>query len=214
MGYYLASLLISMGIQVKIIEVDTERCEQLSGLLPQAVIINGDASDQELLIEEGIDHCAAFITLTGMDEGNIFLSLFAKSRTDAKIVTKINHISFDSIVNTFQLGSIICPKSITADYIVRYARALENSIGSNVETLYKVINKKAEALEFVINKDCPFTGVPLEQLKLKDNLLIASINHNGTISTPRGKSFFSIGDTVVVVTTQKGLCDIRDILRG
>ena len=213
-AYYLAEQLLNMGINVKIVEKDTERCERLSELLPKAVIINGDATNQEVLIEEGIAYCESFVSLTGIDEGNIFLSLFAKGCSKAKIITKINRISFDEIINTFNLGTLIYPKYITSEYIIRYVRAMQNSIGSNVETLYRIIENKVEALEFIISEDAPVVGIPIEELNIKDNILIACINHKGEIITPNGKTKISVGDSVIVVTTQKGLQDIKDILRG
>ncbi|MDD2957590.1 MAG: Trk system potassium transporter TrkA [Lachnospiraceae bacterium] len=213
-AYYLAKQLLNMGIDVKIIESNKNRCEQLSDLLPKAVIINGDATNQEVMIEEGVTHCEAFVSLTGIDEANIFLSLFAKNRSKAKIVTKINRISFDDIINTFNLGSLIYPKFITAEYIVRYVRAMQNTIGSNVETLYRIIENKVEALEFHINEEAPVIGIPLEKLDLKENLLIACINRSGEIISPNGKTQIEMGDTVVIVTTQKALHDIKDILKN
>ncbi len=213
-AYYLAEQLLNMGINVKIVEKDKERCERLSELLPKAVIINGDATNQEVLIEEGIAYCESFVSLTGIDEGNIFLSLFAKGCSKAKIITKINRISFDEIINTFNLGTLIYPKYITSEYIIRYVRAMQNSIGSNVETLYRIIENKVEALEFIISEDAPVVGIPIEELNIKDNILIACINHKGEIITPNGKTKISVGDSVIVVTTQKGLQDIKDILRG
>lgn len=213
-AFYLADQLINMGIAVKIVEKDKARCEQLSELLPKAVIINGDATNQDVLIEEGIAYCEAFVSLTGIDEGNIFLSLFAKSNSKAKIITKINRISFDKIINTFNLGSLIYPKFITAEYIIRYVRATQNSIGSNVETLYRIIENKVEALEFIITEEnSPVVNVPLEELPMKENILIACINHGGKIIAPNGKSKIQKDDTVIIVTTQKNLQDIRDILQ-
>lgn len=213
-AYYLAVQLIKMGVSVKIIEQDMKRCEELSKLLPEAMIINGDATNQEVLEEEGISSCSSFVSLTGIDEGNIFLSLFVKNRSNAKVITKINRISFDDIVGTFNLGSIIYPKHITAEYIVRYVRALQNSIGSNVETLYKIVNKKAEALEFIIQEDAPVTDIPLEEIELKDDILVACINSNGKIIIPNGRTRIKVGDTVVVVSTRTGLHDIKDILKN
>ncbi len=214
-AYYLSQQLISMGIDVKIVEQNRERCEELSELLPKAVIINGDATNQDVLLEEGVAHSEAFVSLTGIDEGNIFLSLFAKKTGNAKIITKINRISFDNIIDTFNLGSIISPKFITAEYIVRYVRAMQNSIGSNnVQTLYNIIENKVEALEFRINDESDIMGVPLEKLNLKDNILIACINHGGQIITPNGQTEIHKGDTVIVITTQKGLQDFKDILKN
>lgn len=213
-AYYLAQQLINMGIEVKIIEKNHPRCEELSSLLPKAIIINGDGTDKDTLLEEDIDHCSAFVSLTGIDEANIFLSLFAKSRSNAKLITKVNRISFDDIVENFNLGSIIYPKFITAEYIVRYVRALQNGIGSNVETLYRIVNKKAEALEFKIQPGAPVIGIPLQSLNIKDNILVACINHKGKIIIPNGQSVISVRDTVVVIAVDKGLDDIKDILKA
>lgn len=212
-AFYLAEQLSGSGIAVKIIERDKLRCDELSELLPKATIINGDATDQEVLLEEGIRNCDSVVTLTGIDEANIFLSLFAKSCSKAKVITKIDRIAFNEIIGTFDLGSLINPKSITAEYIIRYVRAMQNSIGSKVEALYRIIENKAEALEFIVSKDSPVVGIPLERMTLKKNLLIGCINHEGKIIIPNGKSVIEGGDTVIVVTTQTGLNDIKDILR-
>lgn len=211
-SYYLASQLLSMGISVKIIELKKERCEELSVLLPKAVIINGDAIDQNILMEEDLKHAQAFVSLTNIDEGNILLSLFAKSESNAKIITKINRISFDNVISNLNLGSVIYPKHVTAEYILRYVRAMQNSIGSNIETLYQLIEDKVEALEFVIRQDAPVIGIPLEKLNLKKNLLLCSINRKGQIITPRGQDMMQLGDTVIIVTSHHRLDDIADIL--
>ena len=211
-SYYLASQLLSMGISVKIIELKKERCEELSVLLPKAVIINGDAIDQNILMEEDLKHAQAFVSLTNIDEENILLSLFAKSESNAKIITKINRISFDNVISNLNLGSVIYPKHVTAEYILRYVRAMQNSIGSNIETLYQLIEDKVEALEFLIRQDAPVIGIPLEKLNLKKNLLLCSINRKGQIITPRGQDMMQLGDTVIIVTSHHGLDDIADIL--
>lgn len=212
-GYYLAEQLLKVGISVKIIEHDHKRCEELSELLPKATIIYGDATNQDVLLEEGISRCDSFVSLTGIDEGNIFLSLFAQNCSKGKVITKINRINFDDIISTFNLGSMIYPKKITAEYIVRYVRAMQNSEGSNVESLYQLIENKVEALEFVIHKASNITGVPLQELSLKRNLLIGCINRRGKILIPKGQTTIEVGDTVVVITTQKGLDDITDIIQ-
>lgn len=212
-AYYLGKQLTEMNIGVEIIELKKERCEQLSELLPKAVIIQGDATNKDLLLEEGVATAHAFVTLTNYDEENILLSLFVKTVSEAKIVAKINRISFDDVINKLDIGSIIYPKYITAYAILQYVRAMGNSIGSNVKTLYKIIDNKAEALEFAVSKDAPVVGVPLEKLDLKQNLLVCCINRNGQIITPNGQDTINAGDTVIVVTTNKGLRDIKDILR-
>ena len=212
MTYYLAEILLKMGIRVKIVEVDRDKCETLSETLPKATIINGDATNQEILKEEGIGGCDSFVSLTGIDETNIFLSLYAKTMTSGKVITKIDRISFDDIIHTFSPGSLIYPDKIAADYIVSYVRAMQNSIGSNVETLIKLNGGRVEALEFKISKGSPIVGVPLMQLNLKRDILIGCINRKGTIIIPKGQSVIEEGDTVIVVTTKSGLSDIKDIL--
>ncbi len=210
---YLAKLLAPMRIRVKIIERDKNRCEQLSELLPDALIIHGDGSSRDLLLAEGLNRVEGFVTLTSMDEENVFLALFAKENSSAKLVTKINRITFDEIINQMDLGSLIHPKYITADYILQHVRAMQNSIGSNVETLYHILDGKAEALEFLIREDSEVTNVNLMDISLKDNLLIGCINRRGKIRIPRGQDQIRKGDTVIVVTSHKGLHDIRDILK-
>lgn len=212
-AYYLAKQLIPLGIKVKIIEKEYVRCEELSSVLPEAVIIHGDATDKDVLLEEGIENCTSFVSLTGIDEENVFLSLYAKSVSNAKIVTKINRISFDDIIEKFDLGSLIYPKNITAEYIVRYARALQNSYGSNVETLYKIIHGEAEALEFLVRDESAMTGITLEELDIKNGVLLACIIRYGKVIIPNGKSTLMKNDSVIVVTTITGMQNLEDILK-
>lgn len=212
--FYLAKQLMSMGIRVKIIERDRDRCEELCELLPQATIVNGDGTDRSVLMEEGIEQTSAFVSMTNLDEENIMLSLFAKTvAPKAKTVTRVHRMSYDELLSTLDVGSIIYPHYTTAEDIVRYVRAMSNSLGSNVETLYKLIGDRAEALEFLIHENSPVVGIPLQQLNLKPNMLIACINRKGEIITPRGQDKIQVGDTVIVITTNTGLHDIRDILR-
>ena len=212
--HYLCRLLEDTKIKIKIIERDEERCRQLSELLPKAMIIHGDGTDEQLLLEEGIRQTEALASLTGFDEENIMLSLYASSQSKAKLITKVNKIAFENVINSLNLGSLIQPKMLTAEIILQYVRAMQNSMGSsNIETLYKIAADKAEALEFRVKEGSPVLGIPLEKLKLIDNLLVACINRGGTIITPRGKDTVEAGDTVIVVTTHTGLNDLTDILR-
>ena len=212
-SYYLAKQLLPMGVGIKIIEQSKERCNELSELLPQAMIIHGDGTDRNLLDEEGLPRIHAFVSWTSLDEENIMLSLYAKSVSKAKTITKVHRISYDEIIDSLDLGSVLYPKNITAEYILQYVRAMQNSIGSNVETLYRLIENKVEALEFRVNEQSELVGVPLKELRLKDNLLIACINRKGIIITPGGQDSIMLGDTVVVVTTNQGFHDLKDILR-
>ncbi len=212
-AHYLAKDLLKVGYRVRIIERDMTRCEYLTEVVPGADIINGDGSDEGFLLQEGLTYADSVVSLTGLDEENIFLSLFAKKHSTAKLIAKVNKIAFNDVVNSLDIDSVIYPKYLTADYIVQYVRARQNSIGSNVETLYKLFEGRAEALEFTIKEASEVTDVPLMNLNLKPNLLICCINRHGKILTPRGQNTIKVGDTVIVVTTNRGLDDIRDILK-
>lgn len=211
--YYLCERLHRAGISATIIEKDKKRCEELCTLWPDTIVINGDAVDQEVLIEEGLEQAGAFVALTNLDEENILLSLFAKTMNKGKLVTKINRIDFDDVVKHLDLDTIIYPKNITSDMIVRYVRAMSNTIGSNVETLYSVIKGKVEAAEFIVKEDSPVTGKPIMELKLKPNLLVAAILRGKTVIIPRGQDVIQPGDAVIVVSAPAMLHDITDILR-
>ncbi|MGN1015165.1 MAG: Trk system potassium transporter TrkA [Butyricicoccus sp.] len=212
-AFYLARRLLRMKMDVRIIEKKWERCQELSELLPAATIICGDGTDRQLLLEEGLAETEAFVALTDMDEENILLTLYAQSISRAKLVTKVNRIDFNDIIDRLDIGSVIYPKYMAADYILQYVRAMYNSLDSNVETLYQILDNRAEALEFSIREASEITGVPLCDLQLKPNILIGSINRRGKVLIPRGQDCIEVGDTVVVITSQKGLRNIKDILR-
>lgn len=213
-SYYLASLLIRAGISVKIIEINFQRCEELSTLLPEAVIINGDGTDQELLREAGIESTEAFVPLTGIDEENILLTLHAKQVSNAKVIPKINRITFTDVINQLDLGSVIYPKYITSEAIIAYVRAKTASQDSNIETMYHMFNQRAEAIEFRVSENSAVTGTPLKDLSLKKDLLIACIVRQGTTIIPCGTDEIRMDDTVVIVTTHSGFNDIQDILKS
>ena len=151
-AYYLAKQLLHMGISVKIIEIDKARCEELSILLPKAVIINGDGTNEDLLKEEGIEYTESFVALTGIDEENILLTLYARQVSDAKVITKINRITFKDVISNLDLGSVIYPRYITSETIIAYVRAKKNSMGSDIETLYHMFDHRAEAIEFRVRE--------------------------------------------------------------
>ena len=212
-GFYLCDMLLSAGISVKMIEKRFDRCEFLSEQFPKASIIHGDGSNQQLLLEEDIESAEGLVALTDFDEENVFLSLYGKKAGVRKIVTKINRIAFEEVLETLDLDTVIHPRSLTAEYILQYVRARRNSYDSNVETLHWIVDNKAEALEFHIGESFRMKGVPLAQIRLKDNILVAGINRNGKIILPRGQDVMQAGDTVIIVTTRRGLNDIHDILR-
>lgn len=211
-AYYLAKQLLAMGIDVKIIEKDKARCEELSILLPKAIIINGDGTDEDLLKEEGLQTVESFVPLTGIDEENIVLTLYARRVSSAKVITKVNRINFKNVIASLDLGSVVYPKHITAEAIVAYVRAKNNSRGSNIETLYHLFDQRVEAIEFRVNEKSDLTDVPLMKLNLKKDLLISFINRNGRIILPNGQESIKVGDTVMIVTTHTGFKDLKDIL--
>ena len=213
-SYYLAQELLHAGISVKIIEQNRNRCEELSVLLPKAVIINGDGTDEALLKEEGIERADSFVPLTGIDEVNIILTLYAKKISDAKVITKINRMNFKSVVNSLELGSVIYPRYITAEAIVAYVRARSESRNNSIETLYHLFDHRVEAIEFVVDESSEVTGRPLMEMRqqMKKELLIAFINRNGHIIIPGGSDTIEVGDTVMIVTKHTGLQKLTDIL--
>lgn len=213
-SYYLAKQLIAMGIDVKIIEQNKERCEELSILLPEAIIINGDGTDEEVLREEGIEYAQAFIPLTDIDEENIMLTLHAKQVSNAKLITKINRSTFKNVISKLDLGSVIYPRYITSEAIIAYVRAKKNSTNSNIETLYHMFDNRAEAIEFRVDEPSSITGIPLKDLMLKNDLLVSFIYRNGKVQIPSGLDTIEVGDTVMIVTTHTGLDNIQDIIRS
>ena len=212
-SFYLAQQLLQSGMNVKIIEHNYEKCEDLCETLPKATIIHGDATEHGLLIEEGIETADATVALTGMDEENIIISLFAKMKGVQKIVAKINEDSRVLMVDGMGIHSIVSAKNVTADTILSYVRARQNSMeNENVETMYKLVNGRVEAAEFIIKKESRYTNVPLKDLKLKKNNLIACIVRKGQIIIPGGNDHMEIGDNVIVVTMQHKLSVLKDIL--
>ncbi len=214
-GYYLAKDLLSHGIRVRIVEQDAARCETLAASLPEATILHGDGTDHKLLLSEGLQMAESFVSLTNLDEENVLLSLFAKRHSQAKLVTKINRLEFGDILDVLDgvdFGSIIYPKYLTCDFILQYVRALQNASGNNIKTLYRILDDRVEALEFTVHEPSAATGVPLAQLRLKPNQLICCITRGDQIIIPGGGDQIQVGDSVIVVTLNHGLRDIRDIL--
>ena len=212
-AYYLASQLCNLGMNVKIIERNRERCEELCELLPKATIINGDATEHDLLIEEGIEKTDAFIALTGMDEENIIMSLFASKQSVSKVIVKINEDRRAMMIDELGLDSIVSAKTATADAILGYVRARRNSqCSANVETMYQLLDGRVEALEFIIKSENAYTGVPLKDLNLKVNNIIACIARGRKIIITNGDDSIQVGDSVVIITMTKQIRDLDDIL--
>ncbi len=211
--HYLCQILEKDGIGITVIEKDEDRADLLSDRFSNVNVIHADAINQEVLMQENIDKTDAFVSLTNIDEENILLSLFAKSVGGGKVVTKINRIDFDSVIDHLDLDTIIYPKNLTSDFIVRYVRAMNKTIGTNLETLYQIIKGKVEAAEFIVKTDSELTAAPLMQLKLRDGVLVAAIVRNGKVLIPRGSDTIQQGDSVVIVTNHLGLHDMNDLLQ-
>jgi len=210
-AFYLAQQILTMGMQVKIIESDRKRCLELCESLPAATIINSDGTNQDVLMEEKLQSADSFIALTESDEANLIISMFAKSKGVAKVITKINRSKYMNVMQKLEIDSFISQHLITSNTIARYVRAMQNTVGSGVETLYKFVNDKAEAIEFIATGNTRHIYERLRDLKLKKNLLIAALVRKGNVIIPDGNSKIMPGDNVIVVTTNKKLNDLDDI---
>ena len=211
-AYYLTKHLLNTGNNVTVIEKNLDRCEKFSEDLPKAVIIHGDGAQQELLLEEGLTSMDAFVSLTGMDEENILISYFASTQNVPKVISKVNRKELSVLSSRLGLDCIISPRNVVQDLVLKYVRALDNSRGSNIETLYKVMDGKAEAIEFNVRPELDFLGIPLKELNIKPNILVAGIIRGRKIIIPAGDDYISANDKVVVLSTDTGLQDLSDIL--
>ncbi len=210
---YLAKMLTGIGASVKLIEKNRELCQELCEALPQAVIIEGDGAQQELLREEGLSDHDAFVSLTGEDEENILMAIFAASQDVPKVVAKVNRDELGMLAERLGLECVISPKRLTADLLVQYARALQNSVGSSVETMYNLMDGQAEALEFRVTPEFRLTGVPLRELSLQPNILVAGIIRDRRTIIPSGEDVILPGDRVVVLAAGQRLRNLADIVK-
>ena len=181
--------------------------------LHEATIIQGDGSDENLLLEENIEKTDALVCLTGMDEENIIMSLFAKTQNVDKVIAKVNEDSRAQMVESLGIDITVSAKSAAADVISSYVKARMNSYSSaNIETMYRLVNGRIEAQEYIIKKECEFVGIPLKDLPTKPNNLIACIGRKRQVIIPNGDDHFEVGDSVIVVTKEHTVKDLRDIL--
>ena len=214
--YYLASQLIDMGMSVKIVDQNRQRCVEIEERLPKALVIVGDGTDSELLQEEGIGQIDAFVAITGLDEANILMSMSAARQSrDCKVVAKINRRSLMELVSTEgMIDSVVSTGAVTTELILKYIRSMKNATGSQVKTLHRIVDEKVEALEFGIKENYSFVGVPLRDLRIKSGILVAGIvRRSGRIVIPTGDDVINQGDDVIVVATDTGIQDIRDIFQ-
>ena len=209
--HYLADLLEESGIKTRLIESDFGRAQELSALLPETSIVHGDCSDLELLESEGLADCDALVTLTGSDELNMIVSLYGSGRGIPQVITKLSRVGSRGIVDSLSLGSVICPKELCCNNIIRYVRAMQNQTGAAL-SVHAIADGQVEALEFRVDENTKNCDIPLKQLKTKPNVLIAGIAHGSMTEIPNGDSMFHQGDTLVVVTSGRGvLKQINDI---
>ena len=210
-SFYLASMLEKSGIDVYLLEKNPERCVELAELLPDTDVILGDCSSQAVLDSQGIDQCDAVVALTGLDETNMIISLYAASRGVRQVITKLSRAESNSIADAFSLGSRISPRELSCNDIVRYVRAMENQTGAAV-SVHTIADGQVEAMEFLVDASTRNCGVPLKEMKLKSGVLLAGIIHGTRNQIPGGDSCFQPGDTVIVVTSGRGkLQSINDI---
>ena len=210
-SYYLASLLEKDGIHVQIIESDRNRCAELAALLPESSIIHGDGTDQDLLNSQGLTNCDALVTLTGVDELNMIVSLYGISQSVPLVITKLGRLDNRNIIDSLSLGSVVCPKDLCCNTIIRYVRAMQKQTGAAL-SIHSIADGQAEAVEFLVDKNTRNCGIPLKQLKLRSNVLVAIITRGSFTEIPNGDSCFRQGDAVVVVTSGRGILhDLNDI---
>lgn len=210
-GYYLADKLSKKKYKVKLIESDKRRAEEMAEVLPKVTMVYGDGTKHDLLLEEGIEAMDAFITLTGIDEENIIASMYANKQKVRKIITKIDRDELFFMLDDVGIHNNVSPKDIIAARVIRYVRALANKRGSNIITLYRLVNNQVEALEFVAKNQESIYNKPLKELKIKENCLIACIIRNNEVIIPDGNSCIKQNDNVIAVTTHKNFDDLTDI---
>ncbi len=210
-GYYLADSLSQKKYKVKLLETDAFRAEELSELLPKVTVVCGNGTQHDVLLEEGIEAMDAFVALTDIDEENMIVSMFANKKNVKKAITQIKNDDLYGMLDELGINNNVSPKHIVAGRIISYIRALANTVGSNVLTMYQLVNNKVEALEFAAKRSEKFYDTPLRELKIKDNCLVACIIRKNKIIIPDGNSQIKLGDNVVVVTTHKNFDDLNDV---
>ncbi len=211
-AFYLAKRLCMSGSKVTLIEKDERLCQEISEMLPKATVICGDGSDQELLYEEGLSSVDAFVALTGMDEQNMLISSYASSKGVPKVIAKVNRDSLIPLAEHWGLDTVVTPKKLITNVILQYVRALQNSEGSSVETLYKLMDDRVEALEFNVKSDLELLNKPFKELSLKKNTLVAGIIRERKIIIPSGDDSLMAGDKVIVLAANQRINKLSDIL--
>ena len=213
-GFYLGKRLTEVGIRTKIVESDADRCIFLNEEIPKATIINGDGGDEKLLLREGVGGVECFAALTGIDEENLLLNLFAKKVSHAKISVKLRRLNYNNAMDNIQLEGAVFPSLLTADYIAKYARSMPNMDSGNIENVFQLEHGKAKALEFFVRETSPIVGIPISQLNLKQGLIICSITRDDKVIVPSGREEIKVGDNVLVLTVDAQFSDIKEIVKS
>lgn len=211
-SYYLAKMIVPMGIHVSLIEINERKANSLSESLPEVNVIHGDGTDQELLDQEGLTQMDAFVALSDRDEENLMTGLFAVRQGVPKVIVKNNRVAYAEIISAMGLDSIVSPKSITCAHILRYVRARENVGGTKVERLYRLVDGKAEALEFIPKATDPYIGIPLRDLNIRRGTLVAVIVRQGRVIVPFGNDHIEAGDSVVIIACESGINDLNEVI--
>ena len=212
-SYYLARMITPIGIDVSMIEIDKRKSEQLSEMLPDVNVVFGDGTDQELLMQAGLQDMDAFVALCDRDEENLMTALYVARQGVPKVVVKNNRLTYADIISTLGLDSIVSTRSITVDTILRYVRARAGGGDSAVEKLYRLVGGKAEALEFIAQKGESYIGVPLKDLTMRPNTLVAVIVHRNKVIVPSGNDAIEVGDNVLIITRESGVGDLNEVIR-
>jgi trk system potassium uptake protein TrkA len=213
-AYYLANMITDIGMKVKIIENDRQRCNELSDILPNTLIIHGDGTDIDFLHTENLSDMDAFVALTGRDEENLIAGLLAKHNGVPKVITKINRMNYADIIKGLGLDSIVSPKVITTNLILKYTRGLRNAKGSAIQSLYKIIGGKVEVMEFISNESTSFLNIPLKKLNIDRGILLAAIVRRNDIIIPHGNDVVKLGDSVIIIVKDKKIQDLNDIINA
>ncbi len=212
-SYYLARMIAPMGVHVHMIEINEQKANMLSESLPEVNVIHGDGTDQELLEQEGLKQMDAFVALCDRDEENLMAGLFAVAQGVPKVIVKNNRVAYADLINAMGLDSIISPKSITCANILRYVRARANGMGTKVEKLYRLMDGKAEALEFIARASDPYIGIPLRDLSVRPGTLVAVIVRHGKVIVPFGNDHIESRDSVVIIACQSGIGDLNEVIK-
>ena len=212
-SYYLAKMVEKMGIHVSMFEINPEKAKNLSEMLPHATIIEGDGTDQDLLEQENLPGMDAFIALSDRDEENLMTGLYARTHGVPKVVVKTNRYAYRDVFANLGLENQVSPRIITCNTLLRYVRARVNARGATIQKLYRLVDGKAEALEFIARKGDAYIGVPLKKLSVRKGTLVAIILHKGKVIIPFGDDVIEAGDNVVIISTASGICDLSEVIR-